>query len=164
MKLLQSVYVTNGVTVLIASINIKGLTIRYRKTSLCPGSGKLIIVNIWFTIVPPGLEPPLLFLREPPFFWSKFKKLPLSFWDPSKLAHANGKKHFKMKVLRFILSIVTILSQSLLTLLILLSGSTLYLLLILSLIRYCHCFSYLTWMRNEHETFLKIRLLNLICI
>ena len=134
------------------------------KYKLCPGSGKLIIVNIWFTIVPPGLEPPLLFLREPPFFWSKFKKLPLSFWDPSKLAHANGKKHFKMKVLRFILSIVTILSQSRtwLTLLFLLSGSTLYLLL--KLIRYCHRFSYLTWMRNEHETFLKIRLLNLMCI
>ena len=166
MKLLQSVYVTNGVTVLIVSINIKGLTIRYRKTSLCPGSGKLIIVNIWFTIVPPGLEPPLLFLREPPFFWSKFKKLPLSFWDPSKLAHANGKKHFKMKVLRFILSIVTILSQSRtsLTLFFLLSGLTLYLLPTLFLIRFCHCFSYLTWMRTEYETFLKIRLLNLVCI
>ena len=32
MKLLQSVYVINGVEVLITSINIKGLNIRYRKT------------------------------------------------------------------------------------------------------------------------------------
>ena len=32
MKVLQSVYVINGVAVLIASINIKGLNIRYRKT------------------------------------------------------------------------------------------------------------------------------------
>ena len=32
MKLLQSVYVINIVTVLIAYINVKGLNIRYRKT------------------------------------------------------------------------------------------------------------------------------------
>ena len=32
MKVLQSVYVINGVAVLIASINTKGLNIRYRKT------------------------------------------------------------------------------------------------------------------------------------
>ena len=39
----------------------------------------------------------------PPSFWSKLKKLPPSFWQPSKLVHVNCKKHFKIKVLRFIL-------------------------------------------------------------
>ena len=50
------------------------------------------------------------FLRElsypfwvPPSFWSKFKKLLLFFWEPSKLVHVNCKKHLKMKVLSFIL-------------------------------------------------------------
>ena len=38
----------------------------------------------------------------PPFFWSKFKKLPPSFWQPSKLVHVNCKKHLKMKVLCFV--------------------------------------------------------------
>ena len=38
-----------------------------------------------------------------PFFWSKFKKLPPSFWEPCKLVDGNCKKHFKMKVLRFVL-------------------------------------------------------------
>ena len=33
MKLLQSVYLINSVTVLIAYINIKAINIRYRKTS-----------------------------------------------------------------------------------------------------------------------------------
>ena len=33
MKLLQSVYLINSVTVLIAYVSIKGLNIRYRKTS-----------------------------------------------------------------------------------------------------------------------------------
>ena len=46
-----------------------------------------------------GALPPAFWV--PPSFWSQFKKLPLSFWDPSKLVHANYKKHFKMKVLRF---------------------------------------------------------------
>ena len=123
-----------------------------------------ISFNICFTIVPPVLEPPVS--ERTHSFWSKFKMLSRSFWDPSKLVQANCKKHFKMKVLRFVLSIVTILSQSRtsLTLIFLLSGSTLYLLLTFSLVRYCHCFSYLTWMRNEHEAFLIIRLLNLMCI
>ena len=35
-----------------------------------------------------------------PSFWRKFKKLPPSFWKPSRLVHANCKKHFKMKVLQ----------------------------------------------------------------
>ena len=123
-----------------------------------------IIFNICFTIVSPGLEPPVS--EKTPSFWSKFKKLPLSFSDPSKLVQANCKKHFKMKVLRFVLSIVTILSQSRTswTLLFLLPGSNLYLLLTFSLVKYCHCFSYLTWMRDEHETFLIIRFLNLMCL
>ena len=37
-----------------------------------------------------------------PFFWSKFKKLPPSFWQPSKSVQVNCKKHLKMKVLCFI--------------------------------------------------------------
>ena len=39
----------------------------------------------------------------PPIFWSKFKKLPPSFWEPSKLVHVNCKKNFKMKVLHLVL-------------------------------------------------------------
>ena len=46
-----------------------------------------------------GWKPP--FLREPPSFWSKFKKIPTPFWQPSKLVHVNCMKHFKMKVLHF---------------------------------------------------------------
>ena len=46
MKLLQSVYVTKDVTVLIASINVKGLNLDIEKRNLCPGSGQLIIFNI----------------------------------------------------------------------------------------------------------------------
>ena len=38
-----------------------------------------------------------------PYFWSKFKKLLPSFWQPTKLVHVNCIKHFKMKVLRFVL-------------------------------------------------------------
>ena len=70
MKLLQSVYVINSVTVLIESINIKGLNIRYRTTGLISSQWEIdIIFNILFTIVPPGLEPPvsegtLLFLKQ----------------------------------------------------------------------------------------------------
>ena len=62
MKLLQSVYVINSVTVLIASINIKGLNIgyRYRKTWLMSRQWEIdITFNIWFTIFPPRLKPPL---------------------------------------------------------------------------------------------------------
>ena len=55
-----------------------------------------------------GISP---FLREPPrppflatpSFWSKFKKFPHSFWEPSRLVDVNCKKHFKMKVLCFVL-------------------------------------------------------------
>ena len=53
--------------------------------------------------------PPTPFLREcspflrTPFFWSIFEKIPPSFWEPSKLVHANCIKHFKMKELHFIL-------------------------------------------------------------
>ena len=36
-------------------------------------------------------------------FWSKFKKLPPSFWEPSILVYVNCNKHFKMKVLCFAL-------------------------------------------------------------
>ena len=43
------------------------------------------------------------FLREPSSFWSKFKKLSPSFWQPSKLVHVNCIKHFKMKMLCFVL-------------------------------------------------------------
>ena len=50
-----------------------------------------------------GWNPPPPFLREPPSFWSKLKMLPPSFWQPSKLLHVNCIKHFKMKVLRFVL-------------------------------------------------------------
>ena len=70
MKLLQSVYVINSVTVLIESINIKGLNIRYRTTGLISSQWEIdIIFNILFTIVPPGLEPPVsegtpLFLKQ----------------------------------------------------------------------------------------------------
>ena len=47
--------------------------------------------------------PPFFFEGTPPFwvppsFWRKFKNLPLSFWQRSKLVHVNCKKHFKMKV------------------------------------------------------------------
>ena len=57
------------------------------------------LLNPWF---PPGLEPPTPFLGTLSF-WSKFKKLPPTFWEPSKLVHVNWKKHYKMKVLRFLL-------------------------------------------------------------
>ena len=72
-----------------------------------------IYIYIYIYIFPPGLElslfcegtttPPPPFLSWVPLsFWSKFKKLPPSFSDPSKVVHANCKKHFKMKVLRFV--------------------------------------------------------------
>ena len=41
--------------------------------------------------------------RKLPSFRRKFKKSPPSFWQPSKLVHVNCKKHFKIKVLHFIL-------------------------------------------------------------
>ena len=50
-----------------------------------------------------------LFQGNPPFFlgtlsfWSKFKKLPPSFWEPPKLVHANCTKHFKIKELHIAL-------------------------------------------------------------
>ena len=87
----------------------------------------------------PGLEPP-----PPPFsegttpfwlpssFWCKFKKLTPSFWEPSKLVHANCKKHFKMKVLCFVLYQVKWEHHWHCTLYLLL-----YLLLTLSLVTYC---------------------------
>ena len=57
-----------------------------------------------------GWNPPPLFWDNPPppflgtpSFWSKFKMLPHSFWEPSKLVHVNCNKHFTMKVLRFVL-------------------------------------------------------------
>ena len=60
------------------------------------------------TIVSSMVEPPLSEETSsppfwvPPSFWCKFKKLPLSFWEPSRLAHANCKKHLRMKALCFI--------------------------------------------------------------
>ena len=51
---------------------------------------------------PPPPPPPPPFLG-PPSSWSKFKKLPPTFWEPSILVHANCKKHFKVKVLCFVL-------------------------------------------------------------
>ena len=50
---------------------------------------------------PPFSERTLLFLGTPSF-WTN-KKLPLFFWEPSKLVHVNCKKHFKVKVLRSVL-------------------------------------------------------------
>ena len=81
-----------------------------------------IIFNICFTIVPPGLDPPIS--EGNPLSEANLKSYPSFFRNPSKLVQANCKKHFKMKVLRFVLSIVTILSQSTtsLTLLFLLAG------------------------------------------
>ena len=38
-----------------------------------------------------------------PSFWSKLKKLPSSFWQPSKLVHVYYMKPFKMKMLHFVL-------------------------------------------------------------
>ena len=111
-----------------------------------------------------GTTPPPPPFLGTPSFWSKFKKLPHSFWEPSKLVHVNSKKHFKMKVLRFVSTIQSQLRVSL-TLLFLLSGSTLYLLLTLFLVRYClQCFSYLMCKINKHETFLITILLNLMCV
>ena len=48
-----------------------------------------------------GWNPPL-FWGNPPFlgtssFWSKFKKLTPSFWEPSKLVHANCMKTLKWR-------------------------------------------------------------------
>ena len=51
---------------------------------------------------PPFYEGPPPFLGTPSL-WNKFKKLPLFFWESSKLVHINCIKHFKMKVLRFAL-------------------------------------------------------------
>ena len=69
----------------------------------------------------------------PPSSWNKFKKLLPSFWEPSKLVHINCMKHFKMKVLRFVLSSL----RTSLSLLFVFSGSTLYLLLTLASAKYC---------------------------
>ena len=52
MELVQSVYVINIVTVLIKYINIKGLNIRCRKTSLRSTPWEIdIILNILFTCI-----------------------------------------------------------------------------------------------------------------
>ena len=53
----------------------------------------------------PGLEPPapLFPFSVPLSFWGKFKKSLPIFWEPSKQVHVNCKKHFKMKVLHFVL-------------------------------------------------------------
>ena len=74
------------------------------------------------------------FMREPPFlgtflFLKQVKKLPPSFWQPSKLVHVNCIKHFKMNV-----SYYTSQTRISLSFLFILSGSTLYLLLTLALI------------------------------
>ena len=92
---------------------------------------KMKFGNYQCAIVSSRVETPF-FLREPHFFWSKLKVTP-SFWEPSKLVHVNCMKHFKMKVLHFVLSQL-IISLSLLSIL---SSSTLNLLLTLSLVKYC---------------------------
>ena len=56
-----------------------------------------------FNIVSSRVGTPIFFLRVPSSFCNKFKKLPFSFWEPSKLVYVNCMKHFKMKVLRFVL-------------------------------------------------------------
>ena len=120
---------------------------RFDKIFLCTIWHFSVITRIMFLFFFSYLSssrvgPPPPFLREPPpppflgthSLRSKFKKLPLSFWEPSKLVHVNRKKHFKMKV-----TFRTILCQLRIsvTLLFLLLGSTLYLLLTLPLARYC---------------------------
>ena len=62
-----------------------------------------------YYLVSSRVEPPPFFLREPSpfwvplFFWSRLKKLPHSFWEPSKLLDADCINQFKTKVLRFVL-------------------------------------------------------------
>ena len=89
--------------------------------------------NLYIFIVSSRVGTPP-FLREPPLSEANLKSYP-SFWEPSKLAHVNCKKHFKNEGVMF----RTILSQlrMSLTLLFLFSGSTLYLLLTFPLARYC---------------------------
>ena len=50
-----------------------------------------------------GLEPPSPFSEGTPLFLKQILKVTPSFWDPPKLVYTNFKKHFKMKVLRFVL-------------------------------------------------------------
>ena len=96
------------------------------------------IFIVCFNIVSSKVGTPLLWGNPPPpflgtpSFWSKFKKLIPSFWEPSKLVHANCKKHFKMKVLCFVLYQVKWEHHWHCTLYLLL-----YLLLTLSLVTYC---------------------------
>ena len=63
---------------------------------------------------PPFLRKPPPSFWVPPSFWSKFKVTP-SFWEPSKLMHANYKKHFEVKVLCFVQSIENINNITLFT-------------------------------------------------
>ena len=42
-----------------------------------------------------GTPPP--FSEGTPSFWNKFKKLPTSFWEPSKLVHVNCKNTLKWR-------------------------------------------------------------------
>ena len=68
-----------------------------------------ILLSFLQSWTPPPRPSPPFFLREPSpfwvplFFWSRLKKLPHSFWEPSKLLDANCINQFKMKVLRFVL-------------------------------------------------------------
>ena len=122
-----------------------------------------------FDIIPPvsfRVWTPLFWGNPPPLsgyslFLKQILKNSPSFWQPSKLVHANCMKHFKMKGLHFvhtksteniiIITLYTFRLNSVFT-----NGT---------LVRYClSYFSYLICKRNEHETFLITILLNLICV
>ena len=61
------------------------------------------IFIVCFNIVSSKVGTPLLWGNPPPpflgtpSFWSKFKKLIPSFWEPSKLVHANCKNTLKRR-------------------------------------------------------------------
>ena len=66
----------NSLKILITSINIKGLNIRCRKTWLMSRQWEIdIVFNIWFTIVPQGLETQL-FWGNPPLSEAFLKSYP----------------------------------------------------------------------------------------
>ena len=73
-----------------------------------------LFVVFLLSIASSGLEPPLFWGNPPfsegtplflgtPFFLKQIKNLHSSFWEPSKSVQVNCIKHFKMKVLRFVL-------------------------------------------------------------
>ena len=57
----------------------------------------------WGSSLEPSFSERTPLFCVPSSFWSIIKKLPPSFLQPSKLVHVTFIKHFKMKVLRFVL-------------------------------------------------------------